>query len=338
MPAAIERLVGMQAQQAVAPYIGLWTRLHDFHRDDLARLIEERTIVKATFLRATLHLVTGRDYLRLRSTLQPALENAAESIARRRGESFDVEQVLAEAQRYIAAEPRTFADISAMLTGRFPEVDLGPMRYTVRTHLPLIQVPINSGWSYPGNPRFTLAESWLGEPVAAEPDLRRLVFRYLAAFGPATVTDIQTWSGLGRLKEPIEALRPELVTYRDEQGRELFDLPDMPLPDGDTPAPERLLPEYDNLLLSHSNRTRVIADAHRSQVYLPGLRVRSTILVDGFVGGGWKIEKTRGAAVLTIEPFGTLTKQNRDALSAEAEQLVQFVEAGAKSFEVRFAE
>ena len=128
------------------------------------------------------------------------------------------------------------------------------------------------------------------------------------------------------------------MTYRDEQGVELFDLPNTPIPDADTPAPERFLPEFDNLLLSHSNRTRVIADEYRPKVYLPGLRVAATILVDGFVRGAWKVEKKKNAATLTITPFAPLTKQNRDALTEEGERLVRFLESSAKTYEVRVAE
>jgi hypothetical protein len=161
-----------------------------------------------------------------------------------------------------------------------------------------------------------------------------LIRRYLAAFGPATAADVQTWSGL-RVNDEMAKLTPSLVVYKDERGRELFDLPDMPLPDADTPSPERLLPEYDNLLLSHQKRTRVVADDHRKQVYLPGLRVASTVLVDGFVGGAWKIAKSKGVATLTVEPFQRLSAESRKALTAEAENLVRFVEPDATSHQVK---
>lgn len=336
-PAAVERLVGMQAQLASAPFVGLWTRLNDFTRADLAGAIDSHAVVKATMMRATLHLVSADDYGWLRATLQPAMAGASESIRKQRGVELDIESILNTARQYIGEAPRSFAEITAFFEEQMPDTDIGSIRYTVRTHLPLVQVPISSGWSYPGNPQFTLADSWLGKPVDAADDLRRLVTRYLAAFGPARVTDIQTWSGL-KLKGALDAIKPELVTYRDEQGVELLDLPDAPLPDADTPAPERFLPEFDNLLLSHSNRTRVVADEYRSKVYLPGLRVAATILVDGFVRGAWKVEKAKGAATLAITPFDTLTKSNRAALEAEGERLVRFVEPDAKAYAVRFGE
>ena len=245
------------------------------------------------------------------------------------------------ARAYIAEEPRTFAEISAMLGALMPDADVGPLRYTVRTRLPLVQVPVPDGWSYPGNPRFALADQWLGRPVAVEEDLAALVWRYLAAFGPATVTDLQTWSGLVKLKEPLQALKPDLVTFRDEAGRELLDLPDAPRPGADTPAPPRFLPEFDNLLLAHNLRTRIIADAFRARVFLPGLRVAATFLVDGFVAGAWKIETAKRRASLLVEPFVPLDAPARAALAEEGERLVRFVaggegEGGERAFEVRF--
>jgi Winged helix DNA-binding domain len=334
--AAVERLVGLQAQLPVAPYVGLWTRLPDFRREDLARAIEDRKIVKATLMRATLHLCTAEDYLRFRTALQPMLSGAGDAIAKQRGGKFDSTKLLAEARRYIGEKPRTFAEISDWVVKLMPGQDVGALRYTVRTNLPLVQTPIATGWSYSAKPEFTLAESWIGRPVAGEDNLPELVRRYLAAFGPASVTDAQTWLGM-KLKETFEQLRPKLQSYRDEGRRELFDLPDRSLPDADLPAPVRFLPEFDNLLLSHSNRTRVIADEHRSRVYLPGLRVAATVLVDGFVRGTWKIEKIKNAATLAIAPFAKLAKPERAVLIEEGERLVRFVEATAKVFAVRFA-
>jgi Winged helix DNA-binding domain len=344
VPEAVERLVGLQAQAAPGPYVGLWTRLAGFDRDDLAGPIVERAVAKATLMRGTLHLVTAEDYPWLRRAVHPALAAAAKDIASRRGGegAFDVDEILAAGRRFFE-EPHTYAELSAMLGELAPDVDIGSMRYTVRTHVPLVQVPTDTRWSYPGQPRFTLAEDWLGRPVPVDEqhdhDLRKLIERYLAAFGPASVTDIQTWSGLPKLTEPIErlGLRDELVVHRDEQGRELLDLPDAPLPGADAPAPERFLPEYDNLLLSHQKRTRVVADEHRKRVFLPGLRVSPTFLVDGFVAGTWQVEKAKGTATLVVDPFAKLPKASRDSLLEQAERLVRFVEPKAKTHAVRVA-
>jgi hypothetical protein len=337
VPAAIERLVGMQAQLASAPYVGLWTRLGDFKREDLAGQIRKRKVIKATLMRATLHLCTAEDYARFRTTLQPVLVGIASAGAKRLGAEFDLEKVLKAARKFIGEKPRGFAEISEMLAKLIPDADVGAMRYSVRTHIPLVQVPISGGWSYSNKPEFTLAEEWIGRKTAPKDNLPELVTRYLAAFGPASVADAQTWLGM-KLKDTFENLKPQLQTYRGEGRTELFDLPDKPLPAEDVPAPVRFLPEYDNLLLSHSNRTRVVADEYRPKVFLPGLRVAATILVDGFVRGAWKVEKTKTAAALVIEPFDKLTKKDRAALTEEGERLVRFVEAAAKSFEVRFAD
>ena len=332
--AAIERLIGLQAQLSSAPFVGLWTRLSKFGRQDLAALIDNRTIVKATLMRATLHMSTAEDYVRFRTTLQAVLDLAASTIGKK-GKSFDVEKVLKAARRFIGEKPRTFAEISDMVTELLPDNDVGAMRYTVRTRIPLVQVPIKGGWSYSNKPEFTLAEPWIGRPISPRDNLNELVLRYLAAFGPASVTDAQTWLGM-KLKETFEKLKPKLKTYKDQGRRELFDLPDITLPSEDAPAPVRFLPEFDNLLLSHSNRTRVVADEHRKRVYLPGLRVAPTFLADGFVAGVWKVEKSKNVAELVIEPFSKLAKRDRVELIEEGERLIRFVEPNASSFEVRF--
>ena len=163
--------------------------------------------------------------------------------------------------------------------------------------------------------------------------------RYLAAFGPATLRDFQTWSGLSVAAETVEELRSELRVFATEEGRELFDVEGAPLPDGDTPAPPRFLPEYDNLMLGHADRTRVIPSEYRPQIFLSALRVRSTFLIDGFVHGAWRIERTKkksaNTAVLSLEPFAALTQSELKALTQEGEQLLRFTEPDAQSYEVR---
>jgi hypothetical protein len=248
--------------------------------------------------------------------------------------------VLATATDFLAAAPRSFAELSQMLTERWPDEDVGTMRYGVRTHLPLVQVPDASPWRYPAKARYTLAESWLDRTVDPATDPASLARRYLATFGPAAAADFQTWSGLSSAKDTLAALRPELVTYRDEGRRELFDLPDVPLPDEEIAAPPRLLPEFDNILLAHSVRRRIVADAHRKQVYLPGLRVAPTFLVDGFVAGTWQLAAARkpaAPAVLSLTPFAPLPAPARDALAAEAEALLAFLQPEAAPRTVRFS-
>jgi hypothetical protein len=335
-PEAVARLVGLQAQAAMAPFVGLWSRLESVRREDIAGCLESRSIVKATSMRGTLHLLTAEDYLRFRSTLQPVLTGAFEAVQKGRAEDLNVPPLLEAAEKFLAESPRTFAEISKMATGLVPDTDIGVMRYAVRTHIPLVQVPVPKAWSFPGNPQFALAESWLGKKVPPGDHFEELILRYLAAFGPASVTDIQAWSGFGKLKERIEKMRPELTVYRDEHRRELFDHPAMNIEDPETPAPERFLPEFDNVLLSFSNRTRVVADEHRPKVYVPVLRVRATILVDGFVAGTWKTEKAKGTTTLKIEPFARLSKASRLALTEEGEGLVRFIGYDTKNHAVQF--
>jgi len=165
-----------------------------------------------------------------------------------------------------------------------------------------------------------------------------LVTRYLAAFGPATVADIQAWSGLTRLKEVVERLRPRLRAFRDESGRELFDLPDAPRPNPDMPAPVRFLPEFDNVLLSHADRSRIISEEHRKQVFTVNGQVRGTILIDGFVNGMWKITQAKGEATLSIESFGHLSKKDRTSLTEEGLRLLNFVAHNVERREIRFDE
>jgi hypothetical protein len=234
---AIERLVALQAQLARPPYVGLWTRLAGFARDHLASEIENRRVVKATFLRGTLHLLTATDYLKFRATLQPVMTSAHEAIVKQRGATVDVPRMVEAAREFMRDQPRSFAEMTTLLSELVPDGDSGAMRYAVRTHLPMVQVPIQKDWSYPGNPRFTLADAWLGADVPDEQHLPDLVKCYLAAFGPATVSDMQTWSYLTDLQAVFDQLK--LVRYRDERGRQLYDRPDLPTESGDAPAAVR---------------------------------------------------------------------------------------------------
>jgi hypothetical protein len=286
-------------------------------------------------MRGTLHLFSAADYLKFRTTIQPMLIAGAQSILKNR-EPVDSKKVVKKAQELFSTQSRSFAEITSSFGATMPGADPGVIRYTIRTAIPLVQEPVTSGWNFPGNPKFTLAEPWLGKKCDSNDNLKALLLRYLAAFGPASITDMQTWSGFPKLKDLIEKLRPELVTYRDETKRELFDLPTATIPDADVDAPVRFLPEFDNILLGHQKRTRVIADAHRTRVYLPALRVAQTILVDGFVAGVWKVEKTKTSSALVITPFEKLSKQIQKQLTEEGEPLLRFIEPDAKSYAVKF--
>jgi hypothetical protein len=336
---AVGHLAGLQAQVTSPPYVGLWTRVRDFRREELTRLMQERQVVRATLMRATLHLMTAEDYLLLRPALQPALTRSMISTTGKRVEGLDVDRLVGAAREFFEEEPHPFADLRPLLSKLEPDRDQSALAYAVRTHLPLVQVPSGGVWGYSGKAPFTTADKWLGRSLSRSEDPRDLVLKYLAAFGPATVKDVQTWSGRTQLKQPIEEIKHELRTFNDERGNELLDLPDAPLPSGDAPAPPRFVPEYDNLVLSHADRGRVISDEHRKRVFLSAARVRATFLIDGFVRGVWKVEKARKKATLIIEPFEPISAEDRAALIDEGERLVRFLTEpqGAETFEVRFA-
>lgn len=335
---AIARLVGLQAQLARPPFVGLWTRLQNFCRSDLIKPLHERQVVRVTAMRGTLHLMTADDYVSLRGALQPGLTKGMQSILRDRQQGFDQKALEAEARSFFGGKPATFDAFRNHLKAKDSAADERAMVYTMRMHLPLVQVPTDSQWGFPAASDFALAEDWIGKKVSVEPaPAHELVRRYLAAFGPATPGDAQAWSGLSGLRAVFEELRPTLVTFRDERKRELFDLPEAPRPSEDEPTPVRFLPEFDNLVLSHDDRTRIMADEHRPRVTLKNLQVRATFLVDGFVAGTWKVERKKKSAALIVEPFAKLTKAAVKALEDEGDALLRFAEEDTESREIRFS-
>lgn len=329
---AVERLCGMQAQLARPPYIGLWSRVAGFEAEDLTRLVRGRQVVRGTLMRVTLHLVSTRDYGGLRQVLQPMLSRAL----RDRIPGLEVETVVAAARVCLEDRPCTFHELRALLGKKWPKLDERALGYAVRTHLPLVQVPAETAWGWPGAASFAVAESWIGKPMGKAWDERTLVLRYLAAFGPAGPRDAEMWSGLGKLRDAFEALRPRLRVFHDERGRELFDLPKAPRPPADRPAPPRFLPDYDNVMLAHVDRTRIVPAAHKARLATTNLRVVATFLVDGFVAGAWRISRARSAALLELEPFESFSRAVRADLTREGTGLLRFAEPEAGSHEVRF--
>jgi hypothetical protein len=314
----VERLAGMQAQVAKPPAIGLWTRLNTFSLEAYREHIHRGDLVRATLMRGTIHLVSRRDFLAWRGPLQPVLTLGAAAITKSGG-PLDNDQLVAAASSFLAKKPAVFDEIRNHLLEKFPQYNDRLMGYSVRLHLPLVMVPDDSFYAYPTNAAFARADLALGEPVPRHDNLSGLVLRYLAAFGPASVADFQTWSGCKGAKATFEALRPQLVSFRDEKKRELFDLPDAPRPEEDVDAPVRFLPEYDNLLLAYADRTRVISDEHRARIATKNLRILPTFLVDGVVAGSWSIEKKK----IVLDPFVPLSRKTKAALEAEGEQLVK---------------
>ncbi|MET0397157.1 MAG: winged helix DNA-binding domain-containing protein [Longimicrobiaceae bacterium] len=332
---AVERLVGMQSQAPDPPYVGLWTRLEGFRPEDLARLVEAHAVVRIALMRSTIHLVTARDCLALRPLLQPVIERSFRGGFGRRLEGVD-DAALADAARVLVEErPRTFAEIGAALGERWPDRDPAALAAAARTLLPLVQVPPRGLWGRSGPAAHTTAEAWLGQPLDPIPAPDAMLLRYLAAFGPATVADAQTWSGLTRLREAVERLRPGLRAFRDERGRELFDLPDATRPGADTPAPVRFIAEWDNLLLSHADRSRIVPEEHRARVFTVNGVMPGTILLDGFVAGTWKLERSRASATLRVTPFAPPSPDDEAALAAEGQRLLDFAAPDATAREVR---
>jgi len=329
----------MQAQVPHTPYVGLWTRLDGFRHEELAQLITERRAVRLALMRSTIHLVTARDCLALRPVVQPALDRDLyrNSTHGPHIAGMDMPALLAAGRALLDERPLTTAELGKRLHARWPDRAAASLAYAMRNLAPLVQTPPRGLWGLSGQTRYATAEAWLGQPLVADAAPDAMILRYLAAFGPATVADVQTWSGLTGLRAVVERLRPRLRIFRDERGRELFDLPDAPRPDPATPAPPRFLPAFDNALLAHADRTRIIADDHR-EIIAANRLTRGAVLVDGFVCGTWWTERTRGTATLVIEPFAPLSKEARAAVAGEGEHLVRFIDDGATTFDVRFAE
>jgi Winged helix DNA-binding domain len=334
--ATIEHLVGMQGQEPLDPYLGLWTRLEGFDTAELAALVVDRAVVRGPLMRVTLHLVAARDFLRLRPALQPLMESRFRSSPfARELEGIDLESVAAAGRELIDGQPRTRAEVSRLLAERWPDRDPLSLAYVITHIVPVVQVPPRGVWGKSGQATWTTAESWLGQPLASEPDLASMVRRYLAAFGPASVMDFQNWSGLTRIREVVEPMRPRLRTFRDEHGTELFDVPDAPLADPETPAPVRFLPYYDNVLLGHADRTRIVPDEPRAPMFPDYDWNLGSLLVDGFFRGQWKIDRDQGRATLEVEVTKRVSKRHAAAVSAEGRRLLAFTDPEADERDVR---
>lgn len=320
----IEQLAGMQAQVAWPPFVGLWSRLESFDRASLLTLLHARKVVRATAMRGTLHYLSAKDYSALRPPLQPGLTKGMLSILRDRLKGADLDEVFTRARAFFA-KPQPFDALRDHLAAWFPKQDERALAYAARLHLPLIQLPDDSRWGYP-----PASDFGLGPRFGKDDAPHALVRRYLAAFGPATAADFQTWSGLPAMKPVFEAMRDELTVLEDEDGRTLFDLPDAPRPGEDAAAPVRFVPDFDNLVLGHADRRRVISDAHRKALVKGNLYVVGTWLIDGFAAGAWKIERTAKRSTLTLDPWAKLSVKDRKLLEQEAMRLLAFTEEPGK--------
>jgi Winged helix DNA-binding domain len=306
--AAVERLAGLQAQWAPAPYVGLWTRLDGFRREMLERALLSHRLVRAVLMRGTIHLVSLADYGRFGLAVGPPpwLRTDAAELGDR----------LHHAVRQFGSVPRTRAEVMAFLA-RDHAVDAQNAEaawYALRTRSRLTHAPESGLWRQNGRIRYVAIDHPPADPATVRAALLR---RYLSAFGPATRADVAVWSGLRvrDFEEALESLEP-LRRFRDEQGRELYDLPRAPLPGADAPAPVRFLPRFDNLVLSHRDRTRVLPEEYR-QAVIDGGWVRSTFLVDGAVAGAWEFEDGH----VRLEPFAPLPQTVRRQVEDEAARL-----------------
>lgn len=317
IPRALERVGGLQTQDARSGYIGLWSRLDGFERDDLTRALERRSVVQATLMRVTIHTVSARDYPLLTEGVR---EERRKSWAQGHSKRIDVKQVPAAAKRVeslLAGGPRWRREV-------VDELGLDSATWNgVGMWLDLVRVPPSGTWERPRGDLYSTAESWLGDLKGTEDEGRELLLRrYLGGFGPASLKDAANWAGL-----PPKALAPfaermKLRRFRAEDGMELLDLPRAPLPDAETPAPGRFLPAWDATLLAHARRTQILPERHRAKVFNTKTpHSLATFLVDGQVAGTWRYERGR----IRLEPFERLPKSTLRELEGEAERLAAFL-------------
>ncbi|MEV6110636.1 winged helix DNA-binding domain-containing protein [Streptomyces sp. NPDC051940] len=336
---AMEHLAGLQAQAGDAPYYQLYSRLEGFTTDTLSEALTSRAAVRVVLMRGTIHMVSARDALRMRAVVQPFLDSVLfNSTYGQKCVGLDPDAVATAARKVLAEGPLPADELGARLAGRWPDREPGALTYLARCLLPLVQVPPRGVWGEGGGLVYALADQWLDGESATDPAPDDLVLRYLAAFGPASVADAQKWSSLSGLAAAFERLRPRLVSYRDEHGRELFDLAGTELPDPDTKIAPFLLGPFDNALLSHADRTRIIDKDHVKRVFTQNGLVRGGVMLDGFVAGLWKPVLKRRSAVVEVEPFRALKARERTAVERLAGEVLDFAAPGVERRSVVFSD
>ncbi len=320
----VEHLIGLQAQDVPPPFVALWSRVADFDPDIVDRGLEDRSLARITLMRGTIHLVTARDARRIAPHIQPELEKAPF----RKGFNFgatvglDPEEVRAAGEAALGAEPMSAAELRELAQQRWPDRNGSALLQTWLYLLPVLQVPPRGKWRNNSRPTWCRIESWLG-PVVTDYPVDDLVLRYLRAFGPASTMDMQSWSRLTGFKEVVERLGDQLRTYTDDRGRTLYDVADGVLEDPDRPAPVRYLSWYDNALLSHKDRARIVPESVDFSV--SGTLV-SSVLVDGFLAGLYKVYADKDVATLRMSVRAALTKRQAADVEAEGLRLLAFLE------------
>ncbi|MBB5936361.1 winged helix DNA-binding domain-containing protein [Streptomyces zagrosensis] len=324
----VAHLGGLQAQEPQEPFVGLWSRLRAFDPHTISDLLTERLVVRTHLMRRTVHLVTADDALAWRARHDAMLRQRALGAYRREFAGVDLDELATAGQALLAdGEPRSMAELGRVLAERWPEP--GPRalgEVVIAALVPAVQMPPRGLWRARAGVRNVPLAFWLGREVAplppsdSDPVGQALVRRYLAAFGPAASADVRAWCGLAGLPTAIAAIRDELVTFRDERGRELLDLPDAPRPDPETPAPVRFLPAFDNAILGYHDRGRIIDDAHRG-LSVAGARV---VLVDGRVAATWSVK----AGTVTVASLRDFSRADRNAVAEQGRALASFLSAG----------
>jgi hypothetical protein len=335
--AAVERLVGMQAQTPRSPYTALWSRLVDFDPMTLSHAVSTRRAVRIALMRSTIHLVSARDALRLRPLMAPILERELTTpVWRTALDGLDLADVAARARVLLEEKPQTPKQLGEALMQSWPGRQPRALAHAARCLLPLVQLPPRGTWDGSGATTLTTAEHWLGRPIDATPDWNAVALRYLAAFGPATAADLVVWCRVTGLGEVISRLRPQLRVLHDEDGRELFDLPRAPRPPATTAAPPRFLPDFDNVLLSHADRNHVFADAHRRAIQTTNGVLPGSVLVDGSVAAAWSVERDGDTARLVIRRLD-LPDTARPEVRDEGLGLLTLLAPDARRTEVTFS-
>ncbi|MEU8355536.1 winged helix DNA-binding domain-containing protein [Nonomuraea sp. NPDC048882] len=326
---AVAHLCGLQAQEPQEPFVGLWSRLRAFDPAALSDLLTGRRVVRTVLMRRTMHLLTADDVVAWRARYEGMLRQRVLGTYRRELTGVDLDELAGAGLAVMAdGEPRSMGELARAVAGRWPAAGPRPLGEMLTAALiPMVQLPPRGLWRTRAGVRYVPLSAWLGREPAppaqdgSDPVGQELVRRYLAAYGPAATADLRAWSGLAGLPAAVAAVREELVSFRDERGRELLDLPDAPRPDPDTPAPVRFLPAFDNAILGYQDRGRIIDDAHRN-LSVSGARVA---LVDGRVAATWTVADD----TVTVTPLGRLSREERDAVAEEGRSMASFLSDGA---------